>query len=61
MTFQMSDDKGCNFLELLDNKNNLLKPTYSKGGIWLKYFGHLNLLYTRATRAIINHVPIGKY
>ena len=61
MTFQVSDDKGRNFLELLDNKNNLLKLTYSKSEIWLKYFDHSNLLYTGTTRAIVNHTPIGKY
>ena len=61
MTFQVSDDKGCNFLELLDNENNLLEPIYSKDGTWLKYFGHSNSLCSRATRAIINHAPISEY
>jgi len=61
MTFQALDDKGHNFLKLLDNKNNLLEPTYSKGRIWLKYFGHWNLLYIRVTKAIINHTLISKY
>jgi len=61
MTFQVSDDKGHNFLELLDDENNLLKLTYSKGGTWLKYFGYSNLLCARATRATVNHVPIGEY
>jgi len=61
MTFQVLDDKGRNVLELLDNENNLLKLTYFKGGMWLKYFGYSNLLCTRAIRAIINHVPIGEY
>ena len=32
-----------------------------KGSFWLKYFGHSNSLCVRATRAIVNHVPIGKY
>jgi len=32
-----------------------------KGRPWLKYFGHSNLLCTRATRAIVNHAPIGEY
>ena len=27
----------------------------------MKYFSHLNLLYVRATRAIVNHAPIGEY
>jgi len=29
--------------------------------MWLKYFGHSNLLCVKATRAIVNHVPIGEY
>jgi len=33
MTFQALDNKGCNFLELLDNKNNLLKLTYFEDGM----------------------------
>ena len=37
MTFQASEDKGHNFLDLLDDDNNPLEPTYSKGGIWLKF------------------------
>ena len=61
MTFQASDNKGHKFLELLDDEDKLLEPTYFKGRMWLKYFGHSNLLYTRASRAIINHAPIKKY
>ena len=61
MTFQVSDDKRHNFLELLDDKNIPLELSYSKGGIWLKYFGHSNSLCTRATRVIVNYAPIGKY
>ena len=61
MTFQASDDKGRNFLELLDNNLNIIKLTYSKDRSWLKYFGHSNLLYARAMRAIVNYTPIGKY
>jgi len=61
MTFQASDIKGQNFLELLDNENNLLKLSYSKGGTWFKYFGYLNSLCVKSSRAIINHVSIGEY
>jgi len=61
MTFQALDDKGRNFLELLDNNLNIIKLTYSKDRSWLKYFGHSNLLYARAMRAIVNYTPIGKY
>ena len=38
-----------------------LTHLYQKVDFWLKYFGHSNLLCTRATRAIINYAPIGKY
>ena len=61
MTFQASEDKGHNFLDLSDDDNNPLKPTYSKSGTWLKYFGYSNLLCMRASRAIVNHASIGKY
>ena len=61
MIFQASDDKGHNFLELLDGEDKPLELTYSKGGTWLKYFGHSNSLCARASRAIINHVPIREY
>ena len=33
MTFQVLNNKGQNFLELVDDENNLLEPTYSKRGI----------------------------
>ena len=61
MNFQVSENKEHNFLELLDDDNNPLELTYSKGGTWLKYFGHSNSLCVRASRAIVNHTPIGKY
>ena len=61
MTFQASDKKGHQFLELLNNDNKPLELIYSKGGTWLKYFGHSNSLCARVTRAIINHAPIGEY
>ena len=58
MTFQASDAKGRNFLELLDDDSNIIELTYFKGGSWLKYFGHSNSLCVRASRAII---PTGEY
>ena len=61
MMFQASDDKGRNFLNLLDDNLNIIKPIYLKGGSWLKYFGHCNSLCARVTRAIVNHAPIGEY
>jgi len=61
MTFQASDLKGRNFLDLVDGDNNILEPTYSKDGTWLQHFGHSNTLCAKATRAITNHAPIGEY
>ena len=61
MMFQASDDKERHFLDLFDDDLSIIKPTYSKEGLWLKYFGHSNSLYARTTRAIVNHSPIGEY
>ena len=59
--FQASDLKENQFLDLLDNDNNIIELSYVKGGLWLKTFGHLNSLYACATRAITNHAPISEY
>jgi len=59
--FQVSDNKGRNFLDLLDDNLSTIESMYSKEGSWLKYFGYSNLLYTRATKAIVNYFFIGKY
>jgi len=48
-------------LDLLDDDNNIIEPSYVKEGSWLKTFGYLNSLYVCATRAIMNHTPIGEY
>ena len=61
MTFQASDGKGKQFLDLLDDDFNAIKPAYTKGGPWLQVFGHSNSLCTCATRAITNHAPIEEY
>jgi len=61
MTFQASNLKGRNFLDLLDEKGLSITLTYMKGGAWFKHFGYLNILCTRATRTITNHAPIGEY
>ena len=61
MTFQASDGKGRNFLDLVDNNYKIIEPSYIKEGPWLQAFGLSNLLCARATRAITNHAPIGEY
>ena len=61
MTFQVSNAKGHNFMNLLNKNSNPIKLYAAKDSPWLKFYGHFNSLYIRATRAIINHTPIGKY
>jgi len=61
MSFQVSNLKGRNFLELLDSDQNPVELSTINGGPWLQHFGHSNLLCTRATRAIINHTSTGEY
>ncbi|KAL9716422.1 hypothetical protein Ac2012v2_8319 [Leucoagaricus gongylophorus] len=61
MMFQASDAKEQNFLDLLDDDLKSIEPSYFKGEPWLKFFGHSNSLCARASRAIINHAPIGEY
>ena len=61
MTFKASDQKGQQFLELVDDKDNPIELFYINGRSWLKLIGHSNLLCAKATRAIVNHALIGEY
>ena len=61
MSFQASECKERNFLELLNDDLNPLKPLAIKDSPWLQYFSHSNFLYARATQAIVNHTFIGEY
>ena len=61
MTFQASDGKGKQFLDLLDDNSNTIEPSYVKGGPWLQAFGQSNSLCMCMMRAITNHAPIGEY
>ena len=61
MTFQASDGKGNQFLDLLDDDLNIIEPSYIRGGPWLQVIGHSNSLCACAVRAITNHAPIGEY
>ena len=61
MTFQASDQKRRNFLDLVDSDNKILEPIYSKDGVWLQYVGHSNMLCARAARVITNHTSIREY
>jgi len=61
MSFQASDYKGRQFLELLDSDLNPLEPSTKNSGPWLKQFGHSNSPCVRATRVVVNHAPTSKY
>ena len=59
--FSRGETRGRNFLTLDTEKRTEATPTYAKGGTWMSYLGHSISLYARATRAILNHAPIGEY
>jgi len=61
MTFQASDSKGKHFLDLVDGDDNPIKPSYIRGGLWLKFFSYSNSLCARVSRAITNHALISEY
>ena len=61
MYFQASEYKRRNFLNLKDDNNQPIYPTYSKDNAWLKHFNLFNLICAYITRLITNHVPIGEY
>ena len=61
MLFQTSDFKGRNFLELLDDNLNPIKLSAIRERLWFQQFSLFNLLYVRATKAIINHAFISEY
>jgi len=61
MSFQASDGKGQHILDFFDENLKLIKPLYSKRGLWLRYFSHSNSLCVQALRAIVNYTSISKY
>ena len=61
ITFQASDQKGQQFLNLVDNNNNSIEPSYINEGSWLKFMSHSNSLYARVTRATVNHASTSEY
>ena len=60
-TFKMSNLKGRNFINLLNNNLSIIKLSYTKGGLWIKQLSFSNSLCAQATRAIINHTLIEEY
>ena len=61
MTFQASNYKGRNILDLNNNKEQDICPTSTKGEAWLKHFGFSNSICTHIMRLVTNHTPRSKY
>ena len=61
MFFQVSGKRGNHFLDLTDNNNHILTPSYAKGGTWLRHMGESPSLCAHLTRLITNHASIGEY
>ena len=60
-SFANSLKKGQCFLDFEDEKQQVIKPTYTKGGSWLPFIGFKNSLCTRFTCMTTGHAPIGEY
>ena len=61
MSFNHPTIQCRHFLPLKDRNQRIIQSSYSKDGSWLLYIGKSVILCARATRAILNHAPIGEY
>ena len=61
MSFNHPTIQGRHFLPFRDRNQWILQPSYFKSGSWLPHIGQSVTLCARATRAILNHAPIGEY
>ena len=59
--FLASQKKGQSFLNFEDEKEQVIKPTYAKGGSWLLFIGFTNSLCAWFTCMTTGHTPIGEY
>jgi len=59
--FSTEKRKGQLFLDFEDDKQRVIKPTYTKGGSWLPSIGFINALCVHFTRMTTGHTPIGEY
>jgi len=58
-SFHDSKKKEQLFLDFEDNKEQVIKPTYTKEGLWLPLIGILNC--ARFIYMMLGHAPIGEY
>ncbi|KJA20098.1 hypothetical protein HYPSUDRAFT_142665 [Hypholoma sublateritium FD-334 SS-4] len=52
---------GQQFLQLLNLDDNLIKPSYLKGGSWIPVAKASTSLVSRMTQPILGHAPISEY
>jgi len=60
-SFANSLKKGQCFLDFEDEKQQVIKPTYAKGGSWLPFIGFTNSICARFTYITTGHALIGEY
>jgi len=60
-SFTNNIKKGQYFLKFRDEKQQVIRPTYTKGGSWLPFIGFTNLLCAQFTCMTTGHAPIGEY
>jgi len=60
-SFMDNPKKGQYFLSFEDKKQQVIKPTYAKGGSWLPFIGFTNSLCARFTHMTIGYAPIREY
>ena len=60
-SFSYPSSQGRHFLSLKGGNRKSLQPSYTKGGSWLLFIAESVTLCARATRAILNHAPIGEF
>jgi len=61
MAFTNSLKKDYYFLNFEDKKQRVIKPTYTKGGLWLLIIGFTNLLCAHFTHITTGHTSIREY
>ena len=60
-SFKDSKKKGQLFLKFENNNKWVIKPTYTKEGLWLLHIGLFNSIYAKFTCMILKHIPIEEY
>jgi len=60
-SFMTNPKRGQCFLDFEDKNQKVIKPIYTKGGLWLPSIGFTNSLCACFTHITTSHTPIGEY